>query len=201
MNLVESESFELLINRYIETKVGLVDSFLTPEHTASLRENVVRLFNQNDMHPAGVGSGAKLYRDPTNRGDKIFWLDRKHKSPAENAFLDIIDSFVEFLNRTCYAGITGYEFHYALYDTGTFYRRHIDQFRTDKGREFSIIVYLNENWKGENGGELCIYNPKKELRITPDGGRCVFFKSSELEHEVLMSRAPRMSLTGWLKRG
>lgn len=201
MNLVENESFELLVNRYLETKVGLADSFLTPEHTASLRENVVRLFNQNEMHPAGVGNGAKLYKDPTNRGDKIFWLDRKHKSPAENAFLDIIDSFVEFLNRTCYAGITGYEFHYALYDTGTFYRRHIDQFRTDKGREFTIIVYLNENWNGENGGELCIYTPEKELQITPDSGRCVFFKSSELEHEVLISRAPRMSLTGWLKKG
>jgi len=201
MKPVESEPFELLINRYIDSKVGMVDSFLTPELTASLRENVVRLFDQNELHPAGVGNGAKLYRDPTNRGDQIFWLDRKHKSPAENAFLDIVDSFVKFLNSTCYAGITGYEFHYALYDTGTFYRRHIDQFRTDKGREFTIIVYLNENWKDENGGELCIYTDDGEMRINPKGGRCVFFKSSELEHEVLLSRAPRMSLTGWLKKG
>jgi SM-20-related protein len=30
-------------------------------------------------------------------------------------------------------------------------------------------------------------------------GKSVFFKSSELVHEVLTTNKPRMSITGWLK--
>ncbi|MCA1762818.1 MAG: 2OG-Fe(II) oxygenase [Flavobacteriales bacterium] len=148
----------------MKTKVGVVDSFLSEEIVLRLRQNLINLYEQDRMHPAGVGNGAKFHRDPENRGDQIFWLDRKHKSASENEFLDLIDSFVIYLNTTCYAGITGYEFHYAL-------------------------------------GELCVYLDGKDVRISPEGGRCVFFKSSELEHEVLPSKSPRMSLTGWLKKG
>ena len=32
-------------------------------------------------------------------------------------------------------------------------------------------------------------------------GKSVFFKSNELEHEVLVTYLPRMSITGWLKTG
>ena len=35
--------------------------------------------------------------------------------------------------------------------------------------------------------------------ISPQNGKCVFFKSSELPHEVLMTNVPRLSITGWLK--
>ncbi len=198
---LENSTFEALINCFLKTKVGVVDSFLSEELVLRLRQNLINLYEQDRMHPAGVGNGAKFHRDPENRGDQIFWLDRKHKSASENEFLDLIDSFVIYLNTTCYAGITGYEFHYALYDTGTFYKRHIDQFRSDQGRAYSMITYLNDNWQPENGGELCVYLDGKDVRISPEGGRCVFFKSSELEHEVLPSKSPRMSLTGWLKKG
>jgi SM-20-related protein len=47
------------------------------------------------------------------------------------------------MNETCYAGITGYEFHYAFYEEGSFYKRHVDQFQNNQGREFSMITYLN----------------------------------------------------------
>lgn len=133
------------------------------------------------------------------RSDRIYWLDRKHNDIYENQFFDLIDDFVLYLNKTCYAGITGYEFHYAYYDKGTSYTRHLDQFKDNQQRAYSMIMYLNADWIPADGGQLCIYNQDKKQLIAPLNGKCVFFKSSELEHEVLLNNEPRMSITGWLK--
>lgn len=62
-----------------------------------------------------------------------------------------------------------------------------------------MIMYLNEDWIPSDGGELCVYHQNDTQIITPINGKCIFFKSNELEHEVLLSHKPRMSITGWLK--
>jgi SM-20-related protein len=108
--------------------------------------------------------------------------------------------FLRYLNLTCYTGLNTGEFHYAWYDIGSFYKKHLDQFRTDSGRKYSIVVYLNENWTDEDGGQLLLYIGGKTIRINPEGGRIVFFESDKIEHEVLSSKRPRMSVTGWLKK-
>ena len=60
-------------------------------------------------------------------------------------------------------------------------------------------VYLNDEWKENDGGELCVHNEGNRQNISPLNGKSVFFKSNELEHEVLVTHKPRMSITGWLK--
>ncbi len=35
--------------------------------------------------------------------------------------------------------------------------------------------------------------------LRPTQGKAVFFKSNELEHEVLLTNQTRISITGWLK--
>jgi len=50
-----------------------------------------------------------------------------------------------------------------------------------------------------NGGELQIHHADHLQNISPTNGKSVFFKSSELAHEVLLTHVPRMSITGWLK--
>jgi SM-20-related protein len=62
-----------------------------------------------------------------------------------------------------------------------------------------MVMYLNENWKLLDGGELCIHHTNSLEKISPLNGKSVFFKSSELAHEVLVTNEPRMSITGWLK--
>ncbi len=146
-----------------------------------------------------MGNDAQPIQDHRMRGDKIFWLDRAHNDPSENDFFDLMDSFVLYLNNTCYTGITGYEFHYALYEKGSFYKRHLDQFRNNKSRAYSMILYLNSGWQEKDGGELCVFHPDHVQTIAPINGKCVFFKSSEMEHEVLETNKPRLSITGWLK--
>lgn len=148
---------------------------------------------------AKTGNNATVVQDSLMRGDLIYWLDRKHDDAHENSFFDLMDLFVVYLNETCYTGITGYEFHYALYEKGSFYKRHLDQFYSDKGRAYSMIMYLNTDWQQNDGGELCIHHAQYSQVISPLNDKCVFFKSSELEHEVLLSHEPRLSITGWLK--
>lgn len=191
--------FEALVQSYLDNSVGLAENFLSESLMAHLRNNLLVLDAENKLREAGIGKDAKFVRNTEIRNDKIYWLDRKHNNEHENAFLDLIDEFVHFLNSTCYTSIIGYEFHYALYDEGSFYKRHLDQFKTNQGRAFSVITYLNNDWQQGNGGELCVYHPTHTQTIPPIAGQCVFFKSSELEHEVLLSHTKRLSVTGWLK--
>jgi SM-20-related protein len=88
-----------------------------------------------------------------------------------------------------------------LYESGSFYRPHFDQFEDDAKRQFSMISYLNANWELKDGGELKIYQDNNNQTIAPTQGKTVFFKSHDLEHEVLVTNERRMSVTGWLKRG
>jgi SM-20-related protein len=183
----------------VENKVGLAENFLNATLAAHLKANLLSLHLDEKLLTAGTGNNNKLTHDKLLRRDKIYWLDRKHEDLHENSFFDLMDEFVRFLNSTCYTRITGYEFHYALYEEGSFYKRHLDQFKNSKSRAYSMIMYLNEDWKHSDGGELCVYHPNHSQIITPVNGKCVFFKSSDLEHEVLLSHQRRMSITGWLK--
>lgn len=194
-----NKNFESLIDSYLDNKVGQIEDFLSVELAHNLKSNLLKLYAEEALKSAGIGNNQKLLKDKHFRSDKIFWLDRSHNDLHENSFFDLMDDFVQYLNRTCYTGIVDYEFHYALYEKGSFYKRHLDQFKDDNQRAFSMIMYLNVDWKVEDGGELCIYFPNHHQIITPINGKCVFFKSDELEHEVLLSHQMRMSVTGWLK--
>ena len=191
--------FDSLIDSFIQDKVGIADDFLSKILSAHLKENLIALYANKQLLLAGTGNLTGLTHDKLTRSDKIYWLDREHNNVHENSFFELMDSFVKYLNSSCYTGITGYEFHYTLYEKGSFYKRHLDQFRNNKSREYSMIMYLNDNWQQQDGGELCVFHNDHLQTIAPQNGKCVFFKSSELEHEVLLTHQPRLSITGWLK--
>ena len=193
--------FDLLINSYIDNNVGIADSFLSDTLATQLTSNLISLYSRNLLFSAGIGSDKDFQQDKSVRGDRIYWLDRKHNDPFENSFFDQMDLFVSYLNRTCYTGITGYEFHYTLYEKGRFYKKHLDQFRNNENRQYSMIMYLNAGWQEKDGGQLCIHHDNYLQTIAPSIGKGILFKSSELEHEVLVTNKDRMSITGWLKIG
>lgn len=193
-------SFETLIASYIKNKVGISEHFLSDELANHLKENLLLLNRNNQLLAAGTGNDKKLVHDAKIRSDTIYWLDKKHDNEYENAFFVQIENFILYLNESCFAGITGYEFHYSLYEKGSFYKKHLDQFQDNSSRQFSMISYLNTNWKSKDGGELLIHQANNNQKINPTQGKTVFFKSNELEHEVLQTNERRMSITGWLKR-
>jgi len=193
--------FEDLIAGYLKEKVGISEHFLSDALCEHLKDNLLLLNDHNLMKSAGVGNDGKLIFNESIRSDAIYWLDKKHNNEYENEFFEKIDAFITYLNQTCYTNIMSYEFHYSLYETGDFYRKHLDQFSDNSSRQFSLISYLNSDWKSKDGGELMVYQRDNNQKIAPTQGKTVFFKSNELEHEVLVTNERRMSVTGWLKRG
>ena len=191
--------FDELIDSYVDRKIGVALNFLPSDFTQELRDHLIYLIDENKLRLAKIGNSNGITLDTTIRNDAIYWLDRKHEDATENKFLDFIEEFVQYLNRTCFTGITSYEFHYAHFEKGHFYKKHLDQFQNNNQRQYSMICYLNEYWDENDGGELCVYKGEEKELISPTNGKCVFFKSDELEHEVLPTQTSRLSVTGWFK--
>ncbi|MFV8345852.1 2OG-Fe(II) oxygenase [Flavobacterium sp. ZB4P13] len=192
-------SFEALIATYIESKVGISEHFLSANLANNLKQNLIALNQKSLLMTAGIGNSEKVSYDAAIRSDSIYWLDKKHNNAFENEFFAQIEEFILYLNQSCYAGITGYEFHYSLYESGDFYLKHLDQFKNNPSRKYSMISYLNSDWQESDGGELLIHQLDNNQKISPTQGKTVFFKSDELVHEVLVTQNTRMSITGWLK--
>ena len=194
-------SFETLINTYIINKVGISEDFLGKALCQNLALHLLALNATDVLKEAEIGNDSKTTQNTLIRSDKIHWLDKSHNNEFENEFFAKIDAFVAYLNMSCYTNISSYEFHYSLYEKGSFYKPHFDQFENDNHRQFSMISYLNPNWQPQDGGELHIYQTNNNQMISPTESKTVFFKSDELKHEVLVTNERRLSVTGWLKRG
>ncbi len=98
-----------------------------------------------------------------------------------------------------------YEGHLARYPVGGFYKPHLDQHHGSPTRQISIIAYLNTDWQPGDGGELRLYTSPTEgihgpfIDFAPTAGTIIAFRSADFWHEVLPAKAPRLSLTGWLR--
>ena len=195
-----TQHFDLLIDSYLENNIGIDTQFLSPALSKGLQQNILQLQRDDKMSPAQIGNDLHKDKQQTMRSDKIYWMDKSHENVFEQEFLKLAEDFIEHLNRTCYTGINGYEFHYAVYEEGSYYKRHRDQFKNNSDRKFSLISYLNDNWQQEDGGQLWVYQDDAVQKILPHSQTAVFFKSDEIEHEVTMANRSRMSITGWLKR-
>lgn len=199
MKIDMENNFETLIATYIENKVGISEHFLSNTLANNLKLNLIALNTKSLLVDAGIGNAEKVSYDGAIRSDSIYWLDKKHNNAFENEFFAQIEEFILYLNRSCFAGITSYEFHYSLYESGDFYLKHLDQFKNNPSRKYSMISYLNADWQESDGGELLIHQQNNNQKIAPTQGKTVFFKSDELVHEVLVTHNTRMSITGWLK--
>jgi SM-20-related protein len=192
--------FEELLEGFITNNIGISEKFLGVSLTAALQQNLLGLDNNGYMLNAGVGNTRIKDINKKIRGDKTCWLNAESKDDAEMEFLDMIAQFMGHLNQTCYTGLNACEFHYALYEEGSFYKRHKDSFKNDNSRKYSMISYLNDNWTENDGGQLIIHHKEEMQKILPMSQKAIFFQSDVLEHEVAVARRPRMSISGWLKR-
>lgn len=191
--------FDLLIDSYLENNIGFDAEFLHEKLSAGLRKNILQLQKDDMFRNAGIGNDAVQDTRQKMRSDKIYWMDKNHENIYEQEFLTLIDGFIARLNSTCYTGINAYEFQYAVYEEGSFYKKHRDQFQNDSDRKYSLVIYLNENWLEEDGGQLMLYQNDSTQKILPHSKTAVFFKSDEMEHEVMKANRTRMSVSGWLK--
>ncbi len=193
--------FEGLIQGLMKNLYGCCDDFVDANMVDGLRKNIEASRESGAMQSAGMGKLGGFKKNVEVRGDQIRWIEKESKDQYEMVLLKKVEDFIEYLNRTCFTSIATFESHYASYPQKSFYKKHLDQFKNDKGRQYSIILYLNENWKSEDGGMLSLYPQNaQQVDISPLGGRLVFFRSDEMEHEVHPSNTrERNSIAGWFK--
>jgi SM-20-related protein len=168
--------------------------------TAGLRGRCLELDAAGALRPARIGRGANERRAGDVRGDSIAWLESP-ASEAEAELLARLDAFRADLNRELMAGLVDFEGHFARYPAGAAYSRHIDRLSGSDVRALSAVLYLNDDWSDEDGGQLRLHLRDGGSRdISPLGGRMVVFRSEQFEHEVLPARRDRLSFTGWFRR-
>ena len=159
------------------------------------------LWSAGEFNKAGIGRQEAFNVRPEIRSDKIFWLHKNDLSPTQKLYFNFIDELKENINRDFFLSLRTFEAHLAGYPKGSFYKKHLDQFQTQRNRLISVILYLNFNWKEEYGGKLRIYlNENSYEDILPEAGTLVCFRSDLIYHEVLPCTHERFSLTGWLRR-
>ena len=201
----ENPVYERVISDLLDHKYSIVDDFFDSEEIDELRESLKAIYEADCFKKAAIGNKLNEEIDKSIRGDFILWINEAQERTEERRFFEKINDLVAYLNRTCFLGILQKEFHYAVYPTGTFYKRHLDTFQNDDRRKLSMVCYLNDDsWLASNGGELTLYLPgedgEKAFDIIPKPGRMVIFESQVLEHEVKpVLASERLSITGWLK--
>ncbi|AIT10040.1 oxidoreductase [Candidatus Francisella endociliophora] len=198
-NLPPSNSFyEKIIDNYLNKGFCIIDNWLTIDETIKLREELTNFYQADYFRKSAIGNRLNESLERTIRSDFICWID---ETKYAKSFFEKINEFIEYINKTCFAGIVTKEFHYAMYPKGSFYKKHLDTFQNDDRRTISIVCYLNENWNDSFGGQLKLYLDNENLQIFPTNGKIVLFDSKKIEHEVLpvLIENQRLSITGWLK--
>lgn len=174
------------------------DNFLKDSEACLLRKNALALATEGRFQNAKIGNQQKAQLNQVIRSDKIHWLDQD--SPHIDSFWQAITHIQTQLNQTLYLGLQAIETHFALYQAGSFYKKHTDQFKNKTNRKLSFVYYLNPNWEADFGGQLILYNTHDEViqTILPQWNRFVCFLS-DLPHEVQPTTKTRLSITGWMK--
>jgi SM-20-related protein len=158
-----------------------------------------------EYRQAQIGRSDKCRVETSIRNDKIIWLETGFNNVVDQ-YLQRMDELRVTVNSQYFLGLFDYECHFARFEPGNFYKTHVDAFADQHNprgnRKLSSVLYLNEDWQPEDGGELVLYAPDtgEELtRVLPQLGTLVLFLSEEFPHEVLPARRVRQSLTGWFR--
>jgi len=182
---------------------AIVDDLIPDAILENLRSTSRLVWQQGGFREARVGSTRQPVRDVSVRGDTICWLEPESAGSVYHDFQAWADQLQQCLNRYFFLGLRRSEFHFARYEPGAGYRRHLDQHHGQPHRKISFVLYLNRDWAQGDGGELCLYDPQdaqQELRrVLPRFGRVAIFRSDLIPHSVLPARRVRWSLTGWFR--
>lgn len=199
--MTDTATLQELVQSLAERDWAVHEGFLDVARVAALHAEATVLRDSGSFRAAGIGHGAMHH--PEVRGDELAWITKEQAPRAWALSQQELEILRSALNAHTYLGLHELEAHYTVYPPGAFYARHLDRFREDNRRVISLVLYLNEGWDAEDGGELRLYPPAAAdacVTVTPRGGTLVCFLSERVPHEVLPARRARYSLTGWFRR-
>ena len=200
---VETRDYAQITSSLSERGWCVIPDFIPPEFVSALQQEAWKLRDNGYFRQAGVGQSDRFALCDQIRTDRVMWLEPGKTAGIMGHYLDVIDEMRLAINRELLLGLFEFEGHAAIYPPGTYYRKHLDQFQNDDLRTVTVILYLNDNWRYEDGGQLRIYTGEKDdeyEEILPHAGQLVTFLSSQYVHEVMPACRERISITGWYKR-
>ena len=193
---MSTKLYENITDSLVSDGYVIIKNTLNPSLVASLAKFAK---DEKNYKIAGISNTKNLTVDNSKRRDRILWLDED--SGVQSEYLEFCNGLRKYLNKSLYLGLTFYESHFAIYDKGDFYEKHLDSFRGEKNRIVTTVFYLNKDWDKENGGELLIYdeNGTPIETVIPNENTLVVFLSDKFPHEVLPSMSKRHSIAGWFR--
>ncbi len=171
------------------------DDFLSAQEVSELKECI-----PENWKKARIGRNEEVTRESSIRSDKIQWLTPSMGAPVAN-YLSKMEKIRLEANRHFFLGLFEYEAHFAKYEKGDFYQKHLDCFQGNENRRLTTVFYMNDEWSEEDAGELVVYdlddNPL--MTLPPKSGRLFVFLSEQFPHEVLPTNTERFSIAGWFR--
>ncbi|MGL5391568.1 MAG: 2OG-Fe(II) oxygenase [Shewanella sp.] len=172
---------------------------LVPADISQILLAKVQATQVDELKPAAIGRGIEQQLNTEIRRDRIRWLEAQN--PQDALYLELMAQLKAGLNRRLFMGLFDYESHYAVYQPGAFYKKHVDALKGSQNRILTTVFFLNPDWQSADCGELIIYDEAdNELeRIAPTLGQFVIFLSERFPHEVTPTFAERHSIAGWFR--
>lgn len=185
-----------------DQSLAVVPDFVAETEWRALARESRALYRAGGFRHAGVGRGPSFRIAPQTRNDQVRWIDAASPAPHQARWLARVEALRLALNESLFLGAFGLEAHLARYPPGARYVTHLDRFSDASHRIVSLILYLNESWRPEDGGALRLYleeaDRPSQRDVLPAGGTLVAFLSHQIPHEVLPASRERLSVVGWL---
>ncbi|WP_232802306.1 2OG-Fe(II) oxygenase [Alloalcanivorax mobilis] len=180
---------------------AVAPGYFPPHLIRALRREALLRDRRDEFQVAGIGRRQDHQHNRRVRRDRTRWLDGS--TLAQCRLLEELEQLRLAVNRALFLGLFDLEAHFALYDPGAYYRRHLDAFNGNNGRVLSVVLYLNDRWQAEEGGRLRIWPDNNALHpateVMPSAGTLVCFLSDRIPHEVLEAHRQRISIAGWFR--
>lgn len=153
------------------------------------------------MTLAGLGRGSARARASAIRQVEARWIEGL--DDAERRFLAMAETLRVAINRRLFLGLFDFEAQQLCYPPGGFYARHVDSLAGERNRVVSLVLYLNEDWRTEHGGQLAIWRAGADgapaAEVLPEAGTLVLMLSEEIPHEARPATRTRRAIAGWFR--
>ena len=177
-----------------------IENYLDAHEVKALLTDIENQRQADNFKKAGIGADHNFTVEKEVRGDYIKWISPDSAAAAAQDFLSRVGALQHELSKRLFIALRYFECHYAIYPPGTFYEKHVDQFKNKDQRIISMACYLNPHWQATHGGALRIYTATNTyVDFAPLAGRLLLFRSDTVAHEVLSTQHERFSITGWLR--
>lgn len=199
LHVFDEAIFESISDGLVTKGYAVLDNGL-PDFLCQALLDCQASLSVQEYKAAGIGRADDFKHAKEVRGDEICWITGSSKEGT--LWLSWCEALQRYINRTLFMGLFSFESHFACYEAGKFYKRHVDAFRGQSNRVLSMVAYLNENWKDDDGGELVLYQDESDLKgtkVLPRKGTLVVFLSEQFPHEVLPAKRTRHSVAGWFR--